>query len=163
MSDEPELKKDSTISCAQVFLFFVLAVLLIFSVSFIINEFSRDTTTVGAPRTNFTLGCPIAGYQDDAQPLVGQLVRKLDDTDLNDRGDLSELRATVRTLQRQAEQMDVPDCLALKHETLVFTFVHTERAMDAMLSGDTSEASQALNRATMNLERFSDWTVDIGD
>lgn len=161
MSDESQPRKDSTVGCAQVFLFGVLAVLLILSVNFIIRELSGSTTTAAALRVN--LSCPVAAYQREAEPLIDQLVTKLDATDLSNRRDMGELRATARILQQQADQIRVPDCLALKHETLVFTFVHTERAMEAMMGGDTSEATIALSRATLNLERFADWSVDVGN
>jgi hypothetical protein len=90
-----------------------------------------------------------------------RLRQELDPVDLADNTSVRDVLSEVTDLRQSAEAMQVDECLALKHETLVYTMRHTEEALRHALAGDYVEMDYSLNRALLNQEQFNDWSVDI--
>lgn len=125
----------------------------------------RSATPTAAPdpvrSSSSAPSCDVSTYRTRAGAIMRQLNQKLDPIELTDSTSVSAVLSDVTALRQSAEKMQVDKCLALKHETLVYTMRHTEEALRHALAGDYVEMNYSLNRALLNQERFNDWTVDI--
>lgn len=112
-------------------------------------------------RPTSTPSCDVDTYRTRAEAIMRRLRQELDPVDLADNASVRDVLSDVTDLRQSAEAMQVDECLALKHETLVFTMRHTEEALRHALAGDYGEMDISLNRALLNQDRFNDWSVDI--
>jgi hypothetical protein len=82
-------------------------------------------------------------------------------TNIRDSSSRLEARSDVNNLLERIGDVYCKEEFPLKQETLEFAATHFRDALDATGRGDLVEADRALERSLLNIEQFSDWSVDV--
>lgn len=107
--------------------------------------------------------CTSGGYRRGAIALMNELTAITDDVDIRDTDSRAAGREEITAVLTKIRQLECREAFPLKHETLEFSATHFQDALDAMDDGDLDGASESLDAAILNAERFNDWSVDMGN
>ena len=105
--------------------------------------------------------CTSGSYRNAATPLMDDLSDIINDTNIRDANSRQDAINDTTAVLVKINRLDCRDEFPLKHESLEYTAIHFRDAMEAMNDGDAASASESLSAATLNAERFNDWSVDM--
>lgn len=107
--------------------------------------------------------CTSGSYRSGAIALMNELNAITDQVDIRDADSRAGGREEITTVLTKINQLDCREAFPLKHETLEFAARHFRDALDAMDAGDLDGATESIDAAALNAERFNDWSVDMGN
>jgi hypothetical protein len=81
----------------------------------------------------------------------------------NDAASRKDARSKLLSLQIKINNINCKDDYPLKQETLEYTVIHFLDALKYADEGNTTKRDQSMNKSILNLERFNDWSVDVGN
>ncbi len=105
--------------------------------------------------------CDLATYKKYALPLMQELSDIVDKTDMSDASSRKAAKSSLQYLLFNINQVKCKNDFPLKHETLEYSVRHLIDAIDYADKGDYDEATLSINKATLNIENFLDWSVDV--
>lgn len=106
-------------------------------------------------------GCTAQVYRESAEPLMQELSDITDQIDLQDADSRREGRDNITAVVTKISSLECRGEFPLKQETLLFAAMNFRDAITAMDTGDATRAAEKLDLATLNAERFNDWSVDM--
>ena len=112
----------------------------------------------------FTIkGCTFSKYKAEASPIMERVGAISNELVLSDEASRERARENLLILQLKINQVECKNDYPLKHETLEYSVKHFLDALDYADQGDFEKVNQSLNYAIINIERFNDWSVDMGE
>ena len=118
----------------------------------------------GASRDNSgSSSCSLREYQRMTNPIMDDLNALIEATDLSSVASRNNTYLELNPLMARVNNVECRKEYPLKQETLLFSISHFKDAIDALNKGDIESASQSLDAAILNAERFNDWSVDVGN
>jgi len=111
--------------------------------------------------TDSTVTCNLEMYKEQTFPLMSVFSEVMDETQLGDAVSRAEARDKFEALLVRINNVECRESFPLKHETLEYAVRHTISALEYADKGDYEMATQLMNKASINIDAFFDWTMDI--
>lgn len=113
--------------------------------------------------SNTNTSCSLSVYKQSANQVMYEVSQVGINVNFNDPGSRKDARTKLLSLQIKINQINCKDDYPLKHETLEYTVLHFLDALKYADEGSITKRDQSMNKAILNMERFNDWSVDVGN
>ena len=107
--------------------------------------------------------CDLSTYKMHAIPVMEKYAGILQLVDINDKESRETTIERLNTLLIEARNVKCKNSYPLKQETLEYSIKHMLDALNYFEQGQFEDAQFSLEKSTLNVEAFSDWSMDVGN
>lgn len=107
--------------------------------------------------------CDLSTYKMHAIPVMEKYAGILQLVDINDKDSRASMVERLEALLSEARNVKCKDSYPLKQETLEYSIKHMLDALNYFEQGQIEDAKISLQKSTLNVEAFSDWSMDVGN
>lgn len=105
--------------------------------------------------------CTKAEYKSEAIPHMQRIRELAEQTSLYNEASVKKAKNELPSILKGIRSMKCADAFPLKQETLEYTAIHFNNALDSFLADDLVKMNESMDSAVLNTEWFYDWSLDM--